>query len=180
MTIVHTCQHCILRHILILCSHLCLGTRIPSSPLPSDFTTTNSHASVVTFVCDTCFERLTVLELIILIAFGGAYKLWSSSKCDFSGPLSFFLPLPKHAVLKHSNYILAWGWVRDNIKDNRYNCSLLVVTSTSPKGRDYIFLFGHAVSCCCCIISVVLEWCTVFNYWWNRVCTSVPKTQETP
>jgi len=25
-----------------------------------------------------------------------------------------------------------------------------------------------------------VEWSTVFNYWWNRLCTSVPKIQGAP
>jgi hypothetical protein len=109
MNVVHTCQHCILRHILILCSHLYLG--ILSSPLPSDFTTTNSHASVVTFVCVTCSERLTDLDLIILIAL--VERINFEAHLNAISPahwLFFLLLLSTMSSNIQITFLLAGGW----------------------------------------------------------------------
>jgi len=69
---------CALSYILILPSRLRLG--LPSSPFLSDFPTKLLYA----FFIPLMRAHLILLDLLILIIFGGKYKLWSFSICKFS------------------------------------------------------------------------------------------------
>jgi hypothetical protein len=90
-------------YILILYSHLCrsLLTCIFHLSFPSK---SCMHFSVMR---DACPTHLILLNLIALIMFGEAYKLWSSLLCNCFPASYYFIHLgskfsPQHPFLKHS------------------------------------------------------------------------------
>jgi len=62
--------------ILILSSHICLC--LQSGPFPPGFLTRILYAFLISSMCVVCPTHLILLDLIILIIFGEAYKLRSS------------------------------------------------------------------------------------------------------
>jgi hypothetical protein len=69
-----------LSSILILYSHLHLG--LPSALFHSGFLTKTLYTCLVAPMRATCPAHLILLELITLVTFGEAYKLWSYSLCS--------------------------------------------------------------------------------------------------
>jgi hypothetical protein len=72
------------RSILILSFHLHLG--LPSGLFPSGYPTTILYTFLISFTRATWSARFIILDLITLITFGKAYKLWSSPLCSILQP----------------------------------------------------------------------------------------------
>jgi len=73
-----------LRPTLQLSSHPCLG--LPSGVIYPGFQPKFLHAFLMSRMRATCPSHLIFLDLITLIIYGGAHKLWSSSLCSLLQP----------------------------------------------------------------------------------------------
>jgi hypothetical protein len=84
-----------LRLILILSSHL--GVRLPSVLFRQVFHQ-NFYGFPITTIRATFPVQLKLLDLITLTIFGGEYKLWSSSLCNFlQSPVTFSFQIFSYA-----------------------------------------------------------------------------------
>jgi hypothetical protein len=97
---VHTNHNISTRSILILSTHLHLGLPSPTNLLPSNFPTNNLYTFLFSPIHATCLAHL-ILNLIILIILGEAYKLQSSSLCSFLYPHHFNPLRPKKSPQSH-------------------------------------------------------------------------------
>jgi len=99
-----------LRSILILSSHQ--GLDLPSDLFPSGFQTTILYPFLVSSMHATCPANFILIALIILITYGEAYKLSSSSLCSLLYVQIFSSPL---CSLTASTEVLSLVW-RPSIK----------------------------------------------------------------
>jgi hypothetical protein len=68
---------------ILIPPHLCLNL---SGLLHYDYPTKILYAFPISPICATCSAHLTFFDLIALIIYGEAYKLWSSSLCSLLQP----------------------------------------------------------------------------------------------